>query len=128
MKRLNIIGNTYGKLLVIGEAEPLKCGNRNVLRVLVRCECGNETTVHSNSLRQGKTLSCGCLRKQVTGDRARTHGDSGKRLYVIWKSMRSRCSNTKSVDYRYYGGRGVCVCTEWDKYVDFKALGHVGRY
>jgi hypothetical protein len=28
-------------------------------------------------------------------------------------SMRKRCNNKASADYRYYGGRGIRVCNEW---------------
>jgi len=34
-------------------------------------------------------------------------------LYSRWFQMIKRCYNTKSVDYKYYGGKGVRVCKEW---------------
>lgn len=34
-------------------------------------------------------------------------------LYGRWASMISRCYDTKSSDYRYYGGCGVTVCKDW---------------
>lgn len=44
------------------------------------------------------------------------HGDvcRGKvtRLYSIWKNMISRCSNPNKSDYKYYGKKGIKVCTE----------------
>lgn len=41
------------------------------------------------------------------------------RLYSIWLSMRSRCNNPKTKNYRYYGGKGISVCDEWDSFVAF---------
>lgn len=35
------------------------------------------------------------------------------RLYHIWNGMKQRCSNPKAIGYRYYGGKGVTVCQEW---------------
>jgi hypothetical protein len=35
------------------------------------------------------------------------------RLYHVWKSMIHRCTNPKNPAYKYYGGKGICVCQEW---------------
>lgn len=39
---------------------------------------------------------------------------SRTRLYNIWKMMRKRCNNPNRSDYKYYGGRGIKVCEEWN--------------
>jgi hypothetical protein len=36
-----------------------------------------------------------------------------KRLYRIWRDMKSRCYYQKNDNYKYYGGRGIIVCPEW---------------
>jgi len=57
MKRINEIGNRYGKLSVIervknkGTQATWKC----------KCDCGNETIVRGGNLRSGNNKSCGCL-------------------------------------------------------------------
>lgn len=38
-----------------------------------------------------------------------------KRIYSIWKAMKTRCKNPNSPRYKNYGERGVRVCNEWDK-------------
>lgn len=43
---------------------------------------------------------------------------SKTRLYNIWVNMRQRCSNPNWTDYHLYGGRGISVCSEWDKSFD----------
>ena len=43
-----------------------------------------------------------------------SHHLSNTRLYSIWKGMRHRCSNPKRPGYKYYGGKGIQVCDEWD--------------
>lgn len=41
------------------------------------------------------------------------HGLSKHLLYKIWTSMKTRCYNSNSRDYKYYGGRGITVCKRW---------------
>lgn len=43
-----------------------------------------------------------------------THNKSKDRMYSIWKGMRYRCSNPKRPKYKWYGGKGIRVCDEWD--------------
>lgn len=33
--------------------------------------------------------------------------------YLVWCKMRDRCINTKSKDFKNYGGRGIRVCERW---------------
>lgn len=40
---------------------------------------------------------------------------SKTRLFHIWSNMRQRCTNKNKPDYKYYGGKGVKVCKEWDE-------------
>jgi len=57
----NEVGNQYGRLTVLGWQGLDKF--KSALW-LCRCDCGNETIVRGNSLRQGDTRSCGCLQKE----------------------------------------------------------------
>lgn len=55
------------------------------------------------------------------------HGDTGTRLYRIWKSMKCRCSNTSHPTFKHYGARGITVTDEWENsYSAFKqwAMSH----
>lgn len=47
------------------------------------------------------------------------HGVRSK-LYNKWHSMKNRCNNIKSKDYKNYGGRGIRVCEEWLNYSKFR--------
>ena len=42
-----------------------------------------------------------------------------KRLYNIWRNMKSRCLNEKFNTFERYGGRGINVCDEWLRYDKF---------
>lgn len=41
------------------------------------------------------------------------------RLYKIWIEMRSRCMNPKKNNYKWYGGKGIRVCSDWYDYKNF---------
>jgi hypothetical protein len=41
------------------------------------------------------------------------HGKRHTRIYDIWRSMKQRCYNPKSISYKNYGKKGVGVCDEW---------------
>ena len=41
------------------------------------------------------------------------HGLYKHPLYKIWLGMKRRCYNSKNDSYKYYGARGVRVCSEW---------------
>ncbi len=46
------------------------------------------------------------------------HGDARHnkqaKLYLIWASMKARCYNTFTERYKFYGGKGIRVCKEWE--------------
>jgi len=111
MKLIDISGQQFGRLTVRERAVNNKHGKS---RWRCTCSCGNETVVDGNSLRQGNTQSCGCLQKERTTAYKQKHGKSHLRIYSIWTSMRSRCSNQHHKDWQHYGGRGICVCPEWN--------------
>jgi hypothetical protein len=48
---------------------------------------------------------------------------NGKRdpTYVVWFTMKDRCSRPRHISYAYYGGRGIKVCERWQKFRNFLA-------
>lgn len=59
-ERYNIIGQRFGKLTVIGRES-----SGSHAKFLCRCDCGSEIIVRGDSLRSGKTISCGCDKKSA---------------------------------------------------------------
>lgn len=58
----------------------------------------------------------------------RTHGEAVKPQtaeYRTWASMKRRCQNPNTINYRQYGGAGVTVCKRWLQYENF--LEDMGR-
>ena len=80
---------------------------------LCRCECGNELSVKSVYLKMRTVRSCGCLAKELAGNRLRTHGMTKTREFKTWDSMKQRCYNPNSKHYPDYGARGIKVCDRW---------------
>lgn len=121
---MDLVGQRFGKLVVLHLGTRTAC---NRVRWVCQCDCGNITEVQANDLRRGAVVSCGCYGKSLGGIYNKIHGESHKsRLYNIWCGMRGRCNNINHPRYKDYGGRGICVCKEWDNYLTFKswALSH----
>jgi len=67
-KLVDEMGNRYGRWTVIARAENDKGG---LACWLCRCECGAERAVRGASLRRGRSKSCGCLHRELVGERYR---------------------------------------------------------
>lgn len=115
---IDLIGQRFGKLVVIGRADP-PVDNQGSARWHCRCDCGHDTDVVGQSLRRGLTASCGCLQKERTRAASITHGQTGSHLHYVWKAMLQRCENQHNKSYDGYGGRGITVCEEWHDFVNF---------
>ena len=130
-KRIDLTGNTYGRLKVVELA-----GKNSKGKLLWRCECkcGNEAVIIGENLKTRVTTSCGCYRKEVEVVAGVTHGLSRKngktdRVYSIWLDMKKRCSNPKNKEYKNYGGRGIRVCNDWaSDYVKFYEWAMINGY
>lgn len=79
-----------------------------------RCICGAVSHAARGDLtKRNGTQSCGCLARELSSIRERTHGLKNTREYRIWHGMKTRCFNKNSKDYHRYGGRGIAVCEKW---------------
>lgn len=85
-----------------------------------QCDCGNVFVAIGENLKNGHTKSCGCLRGNSGVENWTTHGLTDTQLFKTWCGMKNRCYNQSRRDFKYYGGRGITVCDEWQD--DFKAF------
>lgn len=51
-----------------------------------------------------------------------------KPWYTNWKSMMERCYRVKSVNYPFYGGRGIKVCEKWHDISQFESWVNQSNY
>lgn len=125
-----MIGNRFGRLTVLSEAEPyIRSNGKPRKRWLCRCDCGNIKIILGENLTGGKTKSCGCLQKERTSIASTVHGDTNSRLYNVWCAMKRRCLNESAPEYKYYGARGITVCDEWLKsYEAFRSWAYSNGY
>lgn len=107
-KVVDITGQVFGRLTAIRRIGQKH--NNAIWECL--CVCGNICTVNKGHLGQD-TNSCGCLRKELSGQRLRKHGLKKSIEYEVWTWMKSRCLNPHNKRYRDYGGRGIRVCERW---------------
>lgn len=118
MTAKSLVGNRFGRLTVVSRF--VKPNDKNP-KWVCRCDCGNTSIVQGGSLKNGRIKSCGCLNIELTKVRNLTHGKSvlnngaRDRTYQTWQGMIQRCHNEKHPAYKWYGGRGLCVCDRWRK-------------
>jgi len=115
-KIINLIGQRFGRLVVISKADSEKNGHT---RWNCICDCGGTTTVRSSHLLSGDTRSCGCIGREMLSKMCLKHGMSETTTYDCWAAMKQRCVNPSSHAYRNYGGRGITVCERWMKFENF---------
>lgn len=107
---INMVGQKFGMLTVLRE-NGRSC-NRSIMWECI-CDCGKKVTIDGVSLRNRHTKSCGCYKKIKKAEMFDNHSILHKRIYQVWASMKDRCSNPNSQNYKWYGGKGIIVCEEW---------------
>lgn len=100
---------TFGRLTSLGNKFQLA----GAVHQVCRCECGNVKIYKYNHIKRLDTESCGCLRKEVTSARSKTHALSNSKIFTAHRNMLSRVYDPKSNSYPNYGGRGITVCDRW---------------
>ena len=77
-KIINIIGQKFGKLTVINMRSDR--GNSNQIMYDCKCDCGNNNITSGESIRSGKSKSCGCNRKNPPNK-------ENDRIFAVWKQL-----------------------------------------
>lgn len=131
MKRKDLTGQKFGKLLVVEMRYGVKCGSRNRTMCLCLCDCGNTVLTKMDALQFGKKVSCGCdtserrsasLRRDLTGRRF-------GRLVVMHMDYEQKptramcrcdCGNCVSViaSQLPYGKTKSCGCLHVDRIIE----------
>ncbi len=104
-----IVGQKFGKLLVMRRLPDRKTGARNVrAQVLLQCDCGKRLTIPRYYImrKHNPRTHCGCESSDSIQRRFAPE-------YGIWNMMQTRCYNDSHISYPGYGAKGVRVCVRW---------------
>lgn len=110
------IGQKFGKLKLLSFKE-MRNKSERIYNVI--CDCGNSSQASYNNMRIGNTTSCGCYSKEITSRSNKTHGKSNQPIYNRYRAMMSRCYDSKSIQYKNYGERGILVDEDWHTFEGF---------
>ena len=108
----DLTGKQFGRLTAVERLPPH--GKSKAMQWVCHCECGNTAIVRGTDLTNGHTMSCGCYKRMQ-----KNLPNGELRLHRIWSNMKQRCTNPKVKDFKYYGGKGVCVCEDWQDFEKF---------
>jgi hypothetical protein len=127
-KLINLSGRRFCRLVVLGPHESRK----NKVHWLCRCDCGNETWVNSQSLRDGGTKSCGCLQreaisrrflKDISGQRfgrLLVLGPVERRRQVVYWLCKCECGVEKFVSAPALRSGSTRSCGCWNREASIK--------
>ena len=94
-EKSRLIGNRYGRLLVIKEIKekPKKL-------CLCLCDCGNEVIVAAKYLKANETRSCGCLKRELEKKNLRSKYDEKRIDGVAMHLFTDEARKDSSTGYR----------------------------
>jgi hypothetical protein len=79
----DLTGRQFGRLTVLNCIQVARAKPYQPTMWKCICSCGNEIITYAQSLKAGKTASCGCLRKEICSKQGKngtlTYGESSKR-------------------------------------------------
>lgn len=119
MRAPSLVGQRFGRWVVVDRAE--NAGNGQS-RWQCLCDCGNSKTVVRSVLVDGRSASCGCLKRENNIVRSTRHGHATcgvSPTYHSWSAMVARCTNPAHRSYESYGGAGITVCNRWLVFLNF---------
>lgn len=117
-KRLELSGKKFHLLQVV---EFSHMQNKNSMWRCI-CECGAEKVIKGSLMISGLCKSCGCFNssgKIKHGHTRRSLQSKQSSTYSIWLRMISRCENPKDPAFKWYGARGIMVCSQWHDFENF---------
>lgn len=108
-RREDLTGKRFGEWTVLGYSHTDKHWHAYWDCV---CSCGLVKKVQGRSLKNGDSKSC--------GHGFDACGEYHTRLYYVWHAMHDRCERPETYSYKWYGARGIKVCSEWSKFKPFR--------
>jgi hypothetical protein len=100
-RTIDISGKKFGRWSVIRKDPE---STTHFTKFFCKCDCGTLRSVNAAALKSGRSRSCGCAPKKG-------HGLTRTRTYNSWASMKCRVLSKKDEHYKWYGGRGIKICS-----------------
>jgi len=116
-----MIGQTFGRLTVINNPNITKGGKRYWE---CKCSCGRVILVPTGNLKSGNSSQCRACGNKNRKTKPRKHGETKTRLYRIWISMKSRCSNPATINFHRYGVGELRCAMNGKKVTSRLEIGH----
>jgi hypothetical protein len=115
MRFIDRTGQVFGRLTILSRSPRV---SKEGAFWLCQCSCGKQKVINGRNIVGGKSISCGCVRKEQLVSRLTTHGRKprGRKtcpVYKAWQNIISRCHNPRKPDFARYGARGITVCDRW---------------
>lgn len=96
-KVVNIIGQKFGRLLVIKEfSERTPNGHK---KYVCNCDCGNTHITSGESIRKGSSKSCGCLRREYKSSNYNENRKQQILKDLYHSTVVKRCKSKGWVDF-----------------------------
>ena len=110
--KIYLYRNTFMKLIKKLDMRWNKSGTYKSRWGLFLCHYCNRK-VEKNLADGLKIKSCGCARYEIKAKTQTIHGQTPKKLYQRWQTLKTRCYNPNNPSYKDYGAKGIKVCAEW---------------
>lgn len=109
LNRLDITGERFDRLVAVRPTEERDVGGSVIWEC--KCDCGNTVMISVNTLRQGRTHSCGCLYDETRQDCAKARRD-----FTDHTSISALVSTKKRSKKNSSGHTGVYLDKRFDKW------------
>lgn len=109
-QRRDITGERFGRLVAVRPTDRRQ--SRCIVWEFI-CDCGSTCFRGVNNVSTGNSVSCGCVRREITRNKNLSHGLAHSAVWRVWEAMKQRCFNPRNKDYGRYGERGITVCERW---------------
>jgi len=76
----------------------------------------NLTDFHKNTARKDGFQYCCKICRQLYDQNIKIKFNE---LHSVWLNLKNRCNSKTHPEYKYWGGRGITVCKEWQKFLPF---------
>ncbi len=103
-------GDTFKDFLIL---EILGVNEGGHLCGKFKCHCGEPFERAFSYMDKHYPYGCLSCSRLYVSEAKRKFKVKDRRLYGIWKGMNYRCTKEDHESYKYYGERGISVCSRW---------------